>query len=126
MIIINKLIPILFAGIITFSGCYTSFKSFCRHDAIYTALTVGEKYKVRIAYGPVITADGKYKYKNGKQVYHAQAQIFIDGEWKWLSLSNRPLVMIGSKDKGWKIEGHRSIEKALKWCEGDKKSKERR
>jgi hypothetical protein len=33
---------------------------------------------------------------------HAQAQAYVDGKWRWLSLSHRPTIVIENrKDRAW-------------------------
>lgn len=63
--------------LLVLGGCATiSWQGVCRHEAIYAAIVVrddvGEK-NVRIAEGP-----------SGPTTTHAQAQVFINGEWQWL------------------------------------------
>ena len=50
----------------------------CRHISVLTALTFGEHFPVRIAVGPSFI-------REGKQLWHAQAQFQgVDGKWNWI------------------------------------------
>jgi len=46
----------------------------CRHEATYAITVMGEKYPVRVAGGD---------YQGAR---HAQAQAWINGEWRWLAV----------------------------------------
>jgi len=73
----------------------------CRHEAVVSALIAQEKYPVRIAFGTVIGDESGV-------VWHAQAQAFVDGEWRWLHLRG-DYVVIADKDKGWREENFWSV-----------------
>jgi uncharacterized protein YceK len=65
-------------------GCSTlSITPVCSHKAVLTALTAGEVYKVRMAWG---------KNKNHWQP-HVQAQAFVDGKWMGLRLVNDKVIV---------------------------------
>lgn len=65
----------LILTLITIS-CTPYVNGVCRHNAMYNALVLGDvaHKKVRIAWGPT----------SFKGINHAQAQAFVDGEWRWL------------------------------------------
>jgi hypothetical protein len=76
----------------------------CRHYAIMQALVFGETFPVRIAAGP--SASG---------TWHAQAQAYIDGEWKWLENVPFPIGTSGKDD--FEPQKTLSLEEAIKlWC----------
>ena len=63
----------------------------CRHKAVLAALVFANEYPVRIAWGPV----------NEESGYHAQAQAYIKGEWRWLRVfayGSEIQVEIGEQD----------------------------
>ena len=70
-------------------GCAhdVSIRPVCRHKATLCAVTMGEKYPVRICSGPV----------PGSHSRHAQAEAKIDGKWQPLTFSGG-VVSVGRKD----------------------------
>jgi len=66
----------------------------CWQNAYYQAVVVESELGL-----PTRIAVGRNQIFEGG---HAQAQAYINGRWQWLSLSNRPLVMIEDrKDRAW-------------------------
>ena len=59
------------------AGCATlNVDPVCRHKALYAAVTLGERHPVRIVIGET----------NLDVMNHAQTQVFIENEWKWVSV----------------------------------------
>ena len=75
-----------------------AWKPFCRHDAVYAALTVGEEYPTRIVVG-VTTKKG---------IRHAQAQAFIRDQWRWLAVSNGYIVIEESMRRDFVPDGYKN------------------
>jgi len=71
--------------VVLFSGCATTYKPACRHEALMAAMVVGEKTDVVIAFG---------KSKTGN---HVQAKALIGDKWEWLSV-DRFGVYVSGKD----------------------------
>lgn len=91
------------------SGCSRIMYPKCRHYAVMNAMVFGEHCPVRIAVGP--TPRGKW---------HAQAEAFIDGEWKPLTAA--PSAVGTSKQHDFKPKYYLTLKKAMEiWC--PKKSK---
>jgi len=82
----NATIKSALAGVLILAimGCATHYyKPVCRHTAVLAALTVGEKYPVRLMWGYTELGFDK----NGSLYNaHVQAQAFIDGQWVWLQV----------------------------------------
>jgi len=76
----------------------------CRHISLFCAITVGEKYPVRIVYGEIWSGE------------HAEAQAYIESEWKRLKLVNGK-IEVDEKKTDWIIiyEEYVDMERALKW-----------
>ena len=55
----------------------------CRHEALLCALVAGESNPTRIAFGPSTDYEG---------IWHAQAQVYISGEWSWVHLRGNNVV----------------------------------
>lgn len=68
-----------------FISCAPTWQGVCRHDALYCASVVGEQHETRVVIG-----------HTGKG-YHAQAQVWIDDKWQWLSKKGSS-VFISSQD----------------------------
>lgn len=49
----------------------------CRHEAVFAYLIFQEYYETEICYGP----------SNVPNTFHCQSRAKIDGEWKWLKMS---------------------------------------
>ena len=60
----------------------------CRHETVYAMAVMGEKYPVRATSGLWGTRE------------HSRAQVFKDGEWRWLHV-DFPAVYIGVGDAGY-------------------------
>lgn len=78
----NKLLTAaLIATTILLASCGPKIigKPVCRHNALFVAMVAGEVHPVRIVYGPVVGDEG---------TGHVQAQAYIDGKWRWLTLIN--------------------------------------
>lgn len=74
-------------SLLTLTACAGNMeKAMCRHKAMLTAITYGEKYPVRIVAGKI----------KGQINYHAQAQAKIKGEWRWLEFGEYPTI--GSRE----------------------------
>ena len=91
------LISILLTGCLSY-GCTTvpqsgpwggthgwAIDGVCRHQAIFAAIVFGDFYPVRVAVGP------------GRNAWHAQAEAYIQGEWRWLMKSGNA-VQVGKRD----------------------------
>lgn len=85
---------LVIVSLLLLSSCATTFKPVCRHNAILAALTVGEKYPVRLVWGNV----------SGNWQNHVQAQALIDGQWRWLDVIGGT-VQIGDQDNynAWNV-----------------------
>ena len=59
--------------LILLTACEASFKGVCRHNALYTASIMAEKYPTVIVVGDV--AGGPT---------HAQTKSYINGKWEWI------------------------------------------
>lgn len=70
------------------SGCATTLKPVCRHNAVLAALVAGERYPVRLAFGQA----------SGHWQNHVEAQAFIDNEWQCLKVLGNS-IQTGSCDK---------------------------
>ena len=79
-------------------------KPVCRHTSILCAITVGEKYPVRIVYGETWFDE------------HAEAQAFIKGKWRRLRFDNGEIEIV-EKETYWIViyKEHVTVEEALKW-----------
>jgi len=102
-------------------GCAPyQFRGVCWHNAIAAAVVGSSgkdadgnwgKRKVR-----VVTF--KHKYEPNRS--HAQAQIFIDGKWRWLSLEHQPVAYTTAKhgwvdNKDWKVVRYWSLSEIADW-----------
>jgi len=88
------------------SGCSTIVHPRCRHNAIYQAITFSDLTgcPVRIAVGPTPIPG----------IAHAQAQAFVDGEWKWLTQGPNG-IGTGFKYPFFTVKEYVSVEEALHW-----------
>lgn len=79
---VNKIILILLLMLLVgCSGRY--FTPVCRHEAVMAALTVGERYPVRLMWGNTdLGIDKAGQMFNA----HVQTQAFINGQWQWLQV----------------------------------------
>ena len=73
-------------------GCALTWQSSCGPNSIIAISTVGKSYPTRIAIG----FTSKKAKENG--IAHAQAQVYINGEWKWLQVQGWPEVIIGKAE----------------------------
>ena len=64
----------------------------CVERSVYAALAFRMQRKT-----PVRIVISRFSAKPGTD--HAQAQAFISGEWQWLQLVGRGMVMVGNEDK---------------------------
>ena len=69
-----------------------TWQSSCGPNSILAISTVGKTYPTRIAIG--FSSEENKK----KGLAHAQSQIYIDGEWKWLQVWSWPEVVIGNPE----------------------------
>jgi len=70
--------------LLSFCSCAT-WQPVCRHDAVYSAIVVGEEYPVRFVHGT---------YKTQK---HIRAQAKIDGQWQYIEPFGN-VIKIGKSD----------------------------
>ncbi|MDQ5985909.1 MAG: hypothetical protein CSYNP_01626 [Syntrophus sp. SKADARSKE-3] len=70
-------------------SCATVHSGVCRHNALYAAVVMGERYDVRIDFGPSSL---------NPNIWHAQAKAMIGGEWQWLQVRGNH-VWVGRKDE---------------------------
>ena len=77
----------------------------CRHEAILTYLVFNEYYESEICWGP----------SNIPDVYHAQSRAKIDGEWKWLKMSNG-FAFTAHQDPFTVAIEDVGLQSALQWC----------
>jgi hypothetical protein len=73
------------------TGCSQTFQPVCRHNAVLAAITVGEQYPTKIAFGPI-------KGKAGELIWHSQAKAYINGEWVWLNKIGNS-IQVGTIEK---------------------------
>ena len=87
-------------------GCAATqtWEPVCKHRAIYAAIIVGEYHPVRIGIGPSTRTDG---------IYHAQAEVLINGKWQPLRLFFSEVVT-GEQDS-FIPQRYVTIEQAMKW-----------
>jgi len=83
-ILMKKLILSLF--VLCFVCSCTIWQPICRHDAVYAAIVVGEKYPVRFVCG---------EYKTQK---HVRAQALINGKWLFIEPVGKGGIRIGKID----------------------------
>ncbi len=66
----------------------------CWQNAYYQAVVVESELGL-----PTRIVVGRNRITEGG---HAQAQAYVNGQWQWLSLSNRPVILIeNKKDQAW-------------------------
>ena len=87
-----KKLTLLYLFLALSSSCVASWKSSCWTDALYEASVVS----VRENGTPVRIA---LQHTNTKGIDHAEAQIFIDGEWKCLGHDNNLVYVKDGKTR---------------------------
>jgi hypothetical protein len=68
-------------------------------------MVAGERYPVRILSGPATYTDQP----------HAQAQAFIDGQWRWLHFSGSQVYVSDDQDYWFIPERSYTFEEAFQW-----------
>ena len=98
--------PLLLSLLISCTG--VDIKPRCWQNAYYQAVVVESELGL-----PTRIVVGRNRITEGG---HAQAQAYINGRWQWLSLSNRPVVVLEDrKDRAWS-----EIEKPLEFYTKEK------
>ena len=88
---------IIFALIVFFCcGCGHTWQPVCRHRAVFSAITVGEQYPVRIARGLTLQADGRAEW-------HAAAQVLIGDRWRELRVGAHAEVYDVDPDRNFYV-----------------------
>ena len=79
----KKLLVVLV--LLSLCSCIT-WQPACRHDAVYSAIVVGEEYPVRFIYGTYLAQK------------HIRAQAKIDGRWQYIEPFGAGLIKIGKPE----------------------------
>jgi hypothetical protein len=90
------------------NACAPTWTPVCRHQAMYAAIVVGEKYPTRIVAGKTTTGR------------HAQAQAYIPPSWVWLGVDGWGNVWVVDQDKFTPDKTYTPDEYYLKTFAGEK------
>ena len=83
-------------------------KGVCRHEAVYAAVVMGEKYPVRIA-------GGLWSLPGRAAVLHSVAQAKIGDTWEWLCI-DFPSVAVCKGDPNFQPKHYYGL---MEWIERD-------